>query len=114
MSYGRMLMTGAAGVLQPAPMALQTPNTSSTSAPVTELVSFTATENSRRFSVTSLLELEDLTPAGAKRGLDTDRSEGTCPLSFVLFASSVYNPSFICVVSVGFFISAVSVSHLRH
>jgi hypothetical protein len=31
--------------------------------------------------VSSLLELEDLTPAGAKRGQDTDRSEGTCPES---------------------------------
>jgi hypothetical protein len=52
---------------------------------VSELVSFTATENSRRFSVSSLLELEDLTPAGAKRGLDTDRSEGTCALLGSLF-----------------------------
>ena len=78
MSYGRMLVTASAGVLQSAPMVFPMTNTASTTAPVPELVSFTATENSRRFSVSSLLELEELTPAGAKRGLDTDRSEGTC------------------------------------
>jgi hypothetical protein len=39
-------------------------------------VSFGATENSRRFSVSSLLELEDLTAGGIKRGHDVDRSEG--------------------------------------
>ncbi|XP_023720750.1 paired mesoderm homeobox protein 2-like [Cryptotermes secundus] len=75
MSYGRMLVTASSGVLQSTPMVFPMPNTSSTSAPVSDLVSFTATENSRRFSVSSLLELEELTPAGAKRGLDTDRSE---------------------------------------
>jgi hypothetical protein len=74
MSYGSVLMTAAGGVLQAAPGGLPTPGNSTS---VSELVGFTATENSRRFSVTSLLELEDLTAAGAKRGQDTDRSEGT-------------------------------------
>ncbi|XP_069696404.1 paired mesoderm homeobox protein 2-like [Periplaneta americana] len=78
MSYGGMLMASSAGMLQAAPPGFQTPNPSSTSASASELVSFaatSATENSRRFSVSSLLELEDLTPSGVKRGQDADRSE---------------------------------------
>ncbi|PSN30523.1 Paired mesoderm homeobox protein 1 [Blattella germanica] len=77
MSYGGMLMSGSAGVLQGPPTAFPGPNNTSSSS-TSELVSFSATsatENSRRFSVSSLLELEDLTPAGVKRGHDTDRSE---------------------------------------
>jgi hypothetical protein len=73
-----MLVTASAGVLQSAQGGFTMPNSSatSTSTSVSELVSFGATENSRRFSVSSLLELEDLTPAGIKRRPDVDRSEG--------------------------------------
>ncbi|KAJ9576437.1 hypothetical protein L9F63_006650, partial [Diploptera punctata] len=63
-------------MLQVPPTGFASPNTATN--PTSELVSFTATsatENSRRFSVSSLLELEDLTPAGVKRGQETDRSE---------------------------------------
>jgi hypothetical protein len=67
-------MTTGGGMLQSAPGGFPTPGNSTS---VSELVGFTATENSRRFSVSSLLELEELTPAGTKRGQDTDRSEGT-------------------------------------
>ena len=77
MSYGSMLMNTSAGMLQAPPSGFAAPNT--TSNPTSDLVSFTATsatENSRRFSVSSLLELEDLTPGGVKRGQDADRSEG--------------------------------------
>lgn len=72
-----MTVTAAAGVLQAAQGGFPMPNSSATSTSVSELVSFGATENSRRFSVSSLLELEDLTPGGIKRGQDADRSEGT-------------------------------------
>ena len=76
MSYGSMLLSGTAGMLQAPSQGFPTANT--TANPATEL-SFTATsatENSRRFSVSSLLELEDLTPSGVKRVQDADRSEG--------------------------------------
>lgn len=78
MSYGSMLVTASTGVLQSAQGGFPMPNSSatSTSTSVSELVSFGATENSRRFSVSSLLELEDLTAGGIKRGQDVDRSEG--------------------------------------
>lgn len=78
MSYGSMLLTASAGVLQSAQGGFPSPNSSATttSTSVSELVSFGATENSRRFSVSSLLELEDLTPGGVKRGQEADRSEG--------------------------------------
>lgn len=72
-----MTVTTAAEVLQAAQGGFPMPNSSATSTSVSELVSFGATENSRRFSVSSLLELEDLTPGGIKRGQDADRSEGT-------------------------------------
>lgn len=78
MSYGSMLVTATAGVLQSAQGGFPTANSSATatSTSVSELVSFGATENSRRFSVSSLLELGDVTPGGIKRGQEADRSEG--------------------------------------
>lgn len=76
MNYGGMLVSTAGAMLQSAPGAFPA-HSNATS--VSELVGLTATENSRRFSVSSLLELEELTPAGTKRGQDTDRSEGTSP-----------------------------------
>ena len=71
-----MLVTASAGVLQSAQGVFPMPNSSATSTSVSELAGFGATENSRRFSVSSLLELEDLTAGGIKRGQDVDRSEG--------------------------------------
>lgn len=67
-------MTTGGGALQSTPGGFPTPGNSTT---VSDLVGLTATENSRRFSVSSLLELEELTPSGTRRGQDTDKSEGT-------------------------------------